>query len=333
MSQKYNTWNGIWFTALFAFASLYITSLSFIRPLGISPLIAGIILGMIYANTLRSHLPAEWVPGIQFSAKKILRFGIILYGFNVSFQQIVSAGTTGLALSILIVVLTLLLGIFVGRILKLDKDTTLLTSAGSSVCGAAAVLATESVLKSEPHKAVVAVSTVVLFGTISIFLYPAVYASGVTHLSDSQFGLYIGGSIHEVAQVVAAGNAVSEDAERNAIIVKMTRVLLLVPMLLALGLFFRNRSTGGKMSVPWFAVWFLAVAAFNSLLNLPQQIISAMRSFDIFLLTMAMSALGMESSYKKMKLAGWKPFLLAFILFLFLIFGGYAILRILIEYF
>lgn len=326
MKPHYSKLNGIWFTALFALASMYIANLSFIKPLSLSPLIIGIVLGMVYGNTLREHLPAEWTPGIAFSAKKILRFGIILYGFNITYQEIAGIGLSGLLISIVMVTTTFLLGALGGiYLLRMDRDTSLLTASGSSICGAAAVLATESQLKSEPYKTAVAVSTVVLFGTISMFLYPAIYKMGWISMPDDVFGLFLGGSVHEVAHVVAAGNAVSPDAQMNAIIVKMTRVILLVPMLLLLGLFFRSRSSeggSGGISIPWFAFGFLAVAAFHSFITLPEEVLLRIKGFDTFLLTMAMSALGMESSWKKMKQSGTRPFLLAFLLFLWLALGG-----------
>lgn len=333
--NRNNTLSGILFVALFAMSATYLGEFSFFQHLGISPLIIGIVLGMIYANTLRSKLPKEWCSGILFSTKTLLRLGIILYGFRITFYNIEAVGLAGIATSAMVVISTFVIGYFVGtQWLKLDKETTILTSAGSSICGAAAVLATEPVLNSEPHKSAIAVSTVVVFGTIAMFLYPFLYKMGLIPLTPEQMGIYIGGTLHEVAHVVAAGNALGTEASQTAVIVKMIRVMMLAPFLVFLGLWLLQSSQSivkkqkNKIMIPWFAVWFIAVAGFNSLDLLPQTLIANINAIDTFLLTMAMSALGMETSIEKFKNVGMKPIYLASILFLWLIFGGFYIVKV-----
>ena len=327
------TLNGILFVVFFSVTAMQIAGIPAISRLGLSPLVIGILIGMIYANTLRSHLPKEWVPGILFCTKTVLRAAIILYGFRITFQQIAMVGIQGLGVSTIMVTTTFLLGAFVGqKLLKMDRDTTLLTAAGSSVCGAAAVLATEPVLKSEPHKSVIAVGTVVLFGTTSMFLYPILFRTGLLHMSREAYALYAGGTIHEVAHVVGAATAIGDDVARIAIIVKMLRVLLIAPLLIVLGLVLsaraRSRGASGdavKLVVPWFAVWFILVSAFNSFNLLPVPLVGAINTVDTFLLTMAMTALGMETNTAKFRQAGIRPFILALVLFVWLTVGGYFI--------
>lgn len=327
------TLNGLLFVLLFAFASIQLSNVPFIKHLGISPLIVGIILGMIYANTLRNHLPQEWVPGILFSSKQLLRLAIILYGFRLTFQQIAAIGVQGLLASVIMVTATFLLGAFLGqKVFGLDRDSALLVTAGSSVCGAAAVLATEPVLKAPAYKSTVAVGTVVLFGTISMFLYPLIYHLGLPGMNSQTYGLYAGSSIHEVAQVMAAASTGGEVASKIAVVVKMTRVLLIAPLLLILGIILSisSRKKGGvgakiKLVIPWFAVGFIAVSGFNSLHLLPVSLVKGINSIDTFLLTMAMTALGMETSWDKFKQAGLKPVLLALSLFVWLVAGGWGV--------
>lgn len=333
--NRNNTLSGILFVALFAMSATYLSEFSLFQHLGISPLIIGIVLGMIYANTLRSKLPKEWCSGILFSTKTLLRTGIILYGFRITFYNIEAVGLSGIATSAMVVTTTFIIGYLVGtKWLKLDKETTILTSAGSSICGAAAVLATEPVLNSEPHKSAIAVSTVVVFGTIAMFLYPFLYKMGFIPLTPEQMGIYIGGTLHEVAHVVAAGNALGTEASQTAVIVKMIRVMMLAPFLVFLGLWLLQSSQGlakkqrNKIMIPWFAVWFIVVAGFNSLDLLPQTLIVNINAIDTFLLTMAMSALGMETSIEKFKNVGMKPIYLASILFVWLIFGGFYIVKV-----
>ncbi len=331
-----HTIKGILFVALFAVAATWIAELPAVKNLGFSPLIIGIFISMIYGNTLRHKLPQKWQMGILFSGKFILRTAIIFYGFRITFTDIAGIGLPGLFQSVVMVGTTFVLGYIVGiRFMKMDRDTAILTASGGAVCGAAAVLATESVLRSEPHKSAIAVSTVVLFGTISMFLYPVLQESHVLSFTEQQYGIYIGGSVHEVAQVVAAGNAVGNEAANTGIIVKMTRVMLLGPLLILLGLFLtrkaRRENAGDvqyskkKLVIPWFVFGFIAVAGFNSFQLVPQETVGWINVVDTFLLTMAMSALGMETNFSKFKAVGAKPLYLGAILFAWLLAGGYAL--------
>src|SRR5690606_5922533 len=221
--------NGILFVALMTVAVMQQSDLPAIRQLGFSPLIVGIVCGMLYGNFLRGTMPADWAAGVNFTARRLLRIAVAFYGLNISIQQIAAVGMPGLAMSIVIVVGTLVIGTTVGqRLLGLDRDTAMLTAAGSAICGAAAVLAFEPTLRAAPHKSAVAVATVVLFGTLSMFLYPIAYQAGLIPLSTQEIGLYIGGTVHEVAQVVGAASNFGPETTDVATIVKMTRVALLV---------------------------------------------------------------------------------------------------------
>jgi len=333
-----NTLSGILFVALFSMAAMFIADYPIFKHLAISPLIIGILIGVFYANTLRSKLPKEWVPGILFSTKTILRVAIILYGFRLTFQNIEDVGLNGILVSIIMVTTTFIIGYFVGvKILKFDKETTILISAGSSICGAAAVLATEPVLKSKPYKSVIAVSTVIIFGTLSMFLYPIAYKAGLIPFNATEMGVYIGGTIHEVAHVVGAGNAISQPVATTAVIVKMIRVMLLAPFLILLSIWLaktgkkiKNKEKT-KITIPWFAVFFILVAGFNSFNFIPHNIITDINSVDTFLLTMAMTALGMETSMKKFLGVGLKPLYLSSIIYVWLVVGGYFITKIIFQ--
>ncbi|MDE6305870.1 MAG: YeiH family protein, partial [Muribaculaceae bacterium] len=314
--------HGILLIALFSCAAFYIGGAKFFQDLSFSPMIIGIVLGMLYANSLRNHLPETWVPGIQFCSKKILRLGIILYGFRLTFQDVMAVGTAGIMIDAIIVTVTILGGIAIGRLLKMDRDIALLTSIGSGICGAAAVLGAEATMRTQPYKTAVAVATVVIFGTIAMFVYPIAYRSGILALSPDEMGIYAGSTLHEVAHAVGAGNAMGENIANVSIIVKMIRVMLLVPVLLILGYWMalsarkdNSSAEKGKVAIPWFAIGFLAVIGFNSFGLLPQNIVDAINYIDTFLLTMAMAALGAETSIDKFKKAGAKPFILAAILF------------------
>lgn len=327
--------HGVLLITLFSLAAFYIGDMGFVKSLSFSPMIVGIILGMLYANSLRNNLPDTWVPGILFCSKRILRIGIILYGFRLTFQDVTAVGVSAILVDAVIVIVTVGGGVLIGRLLKVDRSIALLTSVGSGICGAAAVLGAESAINTKPYKTAVAVSTVVIFGTLSMFLYPVLYRNGVFDLSPELMGLFTGSTVHEVAHVVGAGNAMGQGVSNTAIIVKMIRVMMLVPALLVISWAVARNLTKrdaaeqakGKITIPWFAILFLVVIGFNSFNLLPVAWVEWINQFDTFLLTMAMTALGAETSVDKFKKAGAKPFLLAAILFVWLVGGGYCLAK------
>ncbi len=337
--KRSNVLHGILLIALFSLSAFYIAGFEFVKRLSFSPLIVGILLGMVYANSLRNHLPETWVPGIKFCSKQVLRLGIILYGFRLTFAQVMAVGLPAIAADAVIVVATLLLGVGLGRLLRMDRDTALLTATGSSICGAAAVLGAEGVVRPEPHKTAVAVSTVVIFGTISMFLYPVLWRSGLLDLTPAEMAVYTGSTLHEVAHVVGAGNAMGPEIADTATITKMIRVMMLAPVLLVMSFALARRKRGGgaekegkgRITIPWFAFGFLAVIGFNSFDLLPAGVVAGINDFDTFLLTMAMTALGTETSFQKFKQAGAKPFLLAGLLYVWLLAGGYCLVKYLLP--
>ena len=194
--------HGVLLIGLFSCAAFYIGSAQIFTELSFSPMIIGIILGMLYANSLRNNLPETWVPGIQFCSKKLLRLGIILYGFRLTFMDVVAVGLPGIIIDVIVVTVTVIGGYWLGKALKMDRDIALLTSIGSGICGAAAVLGAESTIQTKPYKTAVAVATVVIFGTISMFLYPIAYRAGILNLSPEEMGIYAGSTLHEVAHAV-----------------------------------------------------------------------------------------------------------------------------------
>ena len=323
--------HGILLIALFSCAAFYIAEIPFVKSLSFSPLIVGIILGMLYANSLRNHLPATWVPGIKFCTKQILRTGIVLYGFRLTLNQVAAVGLPAVVIDAIVVTGTIFLGVWLGRVLKLDKDTSLMTATGSAICGAAAVLGAEPVVKCEGHKTAIAVSTVVIFGTISMFLYPILYRAGLLDaLGDTGVAIYTGSTLHEVAHVAGAGNAMDP-----------TDGLGIAAVIMSFALAGRKK-TGpdgkpgkSKITIPWFAFGFIGIICLNTLLQylggvdtvkeIPLN--GAIEYLDTFLLTMAMTALGTETSFDKFKQAGAKPFVLALLLYVWLVGGGYLLVK------
>ncbi len=329
--------DGLIFVFLLAVLAYQVAGIPWVAGVGISPLIVAIVLGGLYGNLMPGAMPAQWSAGVNLAARRLLRVAVALYGLRISVQELLSVGSVGLGVAAIMVVGTLGLGVLLGRLLRLDRETALLAASGSAICGAAAVLAFESTLRSKPEKSAVAIATVVLFGTISMFLYPVLYHAGWIPLNSTALGIFIGASVHEVAQVVAAASAIDPAVTDAATIVKMARVAMLVPLLLILGIWLarsatavaRSASSGGsgrpafQMPVPWFVVGFLACIIISSLQVLPSNWIDGINRVDTFALTMAMAALGVETKVSKMRQAGPRVLVLAALLFVWLLVGGY----------
>ena len=342
---------GIGLMAAFSVVATLIAQVPAVKALSLSPLIVGIILGMVYANTWRSRLPESWVPGLKFCTKQILRTGIVLYGFRLTLTQVMEVGLPAIVIDCIVIAGTIGLGILLGRAMKMDSDTALITSTGAAICGAAAVLGAEPVIKCEPHKTAIAVSTVVIFGTLSMFLYPIMYRAGLLDaLDNAQVAIYTGSTLHEVAHVAGAGNAMDPTDALGiagaATITKMIRVIMLAPVLIIMAMCLRGKNTDktegkAKITIPWFAINFILIIVLNTIIqNTDSNSVLApfvygkgswMEVFDTFCLTMAMTALGADTSIDKFKAAGAKPFYLAGGLYVWLVLGGYLIARYLMP--
>jgi uncharacterized integral membrane protein (TIGR00698 family) len=305
---------------------LAVVSVALAQQLGglLSPLIFAILFGLVMGNLLPALSQGKWQPGLEFCKKRLLRIGVAFYGINITLQQVAEVGAGALVVDILMLGSTLFIAWWLGRRwLGLDGPTALLVGSGSAICGAAAILAAEPVLRARPQQTAMAVGTVVLFGTLAMLLYPLLYPW--LGLSPQAMGIYTGATIHEVAQVVAAGSAMGDEVARVAIISKLTRVMMLAPVLLLLGYLLSRGSDNApaaRAPLPWFAFGFVAVVVANSLLSLPAAWVDAIRHLDTWALTMAMAALGLSTQLGALRAVGIKPLLLAGILFLHLTLGG-----------
>lgn len=308
-----------------------------IQSKGLSALTLAILIGLVVGNTLYPAIASPCASGIAFTKARLLRTGIVLYGLRLTFQDIGQVGVAAVVIDALVLSSTFLLAQWIGqRLLSMDKRTTILVGAGASICGAAAVLATEPVVKGRAEDVAVAVATVVVFGTIGTFLYPALFhwntEFGWLNVDAQQYGVFVGSTIHEVAQVVAAGEAIGSQAADTAVISKMVRVMMLAPFLLILSMWLsrseraESQQVGGsKITIPWFAVGFVVMAGINSLGVLPKPVVSAGIQLDNILLTLAMAALGLTTHIRAVRAAGTKPLILALALFIWLLTAGLAL--------
>lgn len=317
-----------------AFCSYAIGELSFFKKFGISALIIAVVLGAVIGNFAHHNVSLLKKTGaLGVCTKQVLRLGIILYGFRISLNEIQSIGLSGIGLAAFIVFSTFFFGLLVGKILKIDFLQSALIASGSSICGAAAVLASESVLKGGSARVGVAVCTVVVFGSLGMFVYPMV--QGLFDLDPRLFGFLVGGTLHEVAHVVGAGFSIGTEGATSSIVVKMVRVLMLVPFLLMLSFGFKkdDKNISFMQQIPWFAIFFLLVCGISSLpiLNTDfalSTIKPKIEILDTFLLSLAMVALGVNIRKDTLSKAGFKPFVMAAILCVWLVVMAYAYIKV-----
>ncbi len=310
-----------------AIAAFPLAKLPALASAGLSALTLAIILGAVLGNVAHHRLAGpKTLPGLHFAQKTLLRVGVALYGLNLSLAQILHVGPAAIVVDLFVVASTVLVGWWVGhRWLRMDRDTVLLASSGSAICGAAAVIAAETVIGAAPHKTSAAVGQVVLFGSIAMLVYPLLF--GVLGVDREPFGIYVGSTVHEVAQVVAIGKTVGGVAAENAVIVKMIRVMMLAPFLIVLGWFVRRDDDAPAIAaprpgLPAFAIWFIVITLVHPYLGIPDPVLKLLRSLDIYLLAAAMAALGLDTTIQKLKVAGREALVLGAILFGYLIVGG-----------
>ena len=337
---------GILLTGVIAILATELAKSAWMQANGISALTLAIVGGMIVGNTLYPRIVSFSARGVTFSKQILLRAGIILFGLRLTFQDIGQVGLVGVMIDAVVLSSTFALSCWAGtRIFGLNRRTAMLIGAGSSICGAAAVMATEPVVRGRAEEVCIAVSTVVAFGTLAIFIYPALY-----HLNERMhwlsitpfaYGIFTGSTVHEVAQVVAAGKAVADTAANTAVITKLVRVMMLAPFLVLLSAYLLRNSEGAAAPteaaasaapshswrgvIPWFALGFIAVAGFNSMAVLPHAFVHAAIDADTLILATAMAALGVSTQVSAIRAAGLRPLGLAALLFGWLIFGGFAI--------
>jgi uncharacterized integral membrane protein (TIGR00698 family) len=300
---------GLTLTTTIAAAAFELRTLSGITAL--SPLIIAIVLGMAFHNTVGT--PAAFKPGVVFSMRRVLRFAIILLGLQLSLSQVSEVGSSGLGIIALTLAATFLFTVWLGRRLGVDRKLAELIAAGTSICGASAVVATNTVTRASDEDVAYAVACVTVFGSASMLLYPAL--EGLLQLTPHAFGLWAGASVHEIAQVVAAAFQNGVDSGNFGTIAKLSRVMLLAPMLLVLGYCSHHRtdsselSSGQSIPVPWFVLGFVAMMLINSLDLIPLVEKAYLVQTTTFLLTIALAAMGLETDFRKLRAKGWKPLL------------------------
>ncbi|MEH7883530.1 putative sulfate exporter family transporter [Bacillus sp. JJ1609] len=299
---------GILLTLALALAARLIAGLPFFSIMG--QLVIAIMFGMLWRAFVGVN--SGLMEGASFSSKKLLRLGIILLGFRLNLSDIYNAGATVFMIAFANLVFALLTVYGLSRLFKVEKRLGILTACGTAICGAAAVVAIAPVIKANEKETAVGAANVAVLGTIFTIVYTLLFS--YLGLNALDYGVFTGGTLHEIAHVVAAADPAGQQASDLAIIVKLTRVALLVPVAILIGFIIRRKETqsaGQKMTlaalpIPWFILGFLAVSALNTTGVISEDAAAVIVSFAYLLIGMAMAGLGLSVDFKSFRQMGGK---------------------------
>ena len=287
----------------------------------ISPMVVAFVVGIV-VSALSGSLPLM-AAGTRFAAKSLLRFAVGLLGLQLTIHELANLGALTLLIVLGVFIATFLFTKWLGRMLGVERRLAELIAAGTSVCGASAIIATNAVTRARDQDVGYAVAAVSLMGTVWMIVYPLLF--GVLHLDLRTYALWAGSSVHEVAQVVAAAFQVDPAAGQIAVPVKLARVALLAPLVLTLGwLRFRREGDAAATSFRWqqifplFMVGFICLVALNSVIAIPAYWRGLIAQVTTFLLTMSLGAIGLETSLRDLRHQGIRPMVLTGVAALFI---------------
>jgi len=287
----------------------------------VSPLVAALVLGVLIGNMI--SIPEIFVPGQKFAAKKVLRFGIVLLGTQLALKQVVDLGGRELIVVVGVVALTFLGTLWLGPRLGVSKSLSLLIATGFSICGASAVAAMEGVVEADEEEVTYAIALVTLCGSLAIVLLPLL--RNILGLSDPQlFGSWVGASVHDVAQVIATSSTGGDSAVQSATVVKLSRVVLLAPLVACVSIWV-HRSSSGLVAktkktdkkhvsvVPLFVVGFLVMIAVRTTGVIPDNWLTRLKTIEQVCLASALVGLSSDVRVSRLIKVGGRPLLLALI--------------------
>ena len=274
--------------------------------------VVGILLGMLLALWKR---PEALNPGISYTSKKLLQYAIILIGFDMNLFHVFEVGKQTLLLMAFTLTAAFLAAWAFAKLLKVERNTGVLIGVGTAICGGSAIAATAPVIDAEDEDVARSISTIFLFNVIAAFLFPAL--GHLMHMTDHGFGLWAGTAVNDTSSVVAAGYTYSTAAGDLAVIVKLTRTLMIVPVTLALAFYesrrkSRSGGSGYRLSAifPWFVLGFLAASVVRTFVPVPAAALSWLVQAGKYLIVMAMAAIGLNTNLPKLVKNGWKPILM-----------------------
>jgi len=284
--------------------------------------VSAVVIAIITGMVLRGLLGPKPVlgPGLAFSVKRILKLAIILLGFDLQLRAVFQTGTGTLGVIVFVVAAGILITVYIGRLLGLREELSMLVGTGTAICGATAIVAAAPAVGADDSDISYAIGTITIFGILAIFVYPAI--GKALAMSDSQFGTWAGTAVHETAQVLAAGFSYSEAAGKIAAVVKLVRTTLLAPLVFILGaVHYRRKSRSARFdfrqamqSFPYFVLWFLAASVARTLAEpvlgtnpVYASFMAQAKEASKLLIVVAMAATGLMTDFSRMKKVGFGP--------------------------
>lgn len=278
--------------------------------------VLGILFGMLLAFWKR---PALYEAGIRYTGKKVLQHAIILLGFSMNLFQVFRVGSQTLLLMCFTLVAAFATAFLAGRFLKVQGRTATLIGVGTAICGGSAIAATAPVVQAEEEEVAHAISTIFLFNVLAAFLFP--FLGHLLGMGDFTFGLWAGTAVNDTSSVAAAGYSYSQAAGDLAVIVKLTRTLMIVPVTLFLAFYTSKKKAAGSPEqtyslgkiFPWFVLGFLLASLLSTFLPLPQEIWGFLAQLGKYFIVMAMAAIGLNTNVVQLLRKGGRPVLLGLI--------------------
>lgn len=295
---------GVFFTLLVAVLSIILAKLPVISSIG--ALAVALLIGVIYRQTL--GYPESLRPGITFSAKKLLRFAIVLYGFKLNLQLIINDGWIMILLGIGVIIFSFLMMHLLNKCFKTNSSIMFLLAAGTGICGAAAISAVSSIIKAKEEDTAISIGLISIVGTIFALSYT--FIGPLFDMNDAAYGIWSGLSLHEIAQVVLAGGSANDDGMAMALLSKLSRVFLLIPVSFLIMYFVsrkQHQKTGGKVDIPYFLFFFVLVAIVNTFVTIPTGLSAAIDQLTTLLMVMAMVGLGLSVPLQSIREKALKP--------------------------
>lgn len=314
---------GIIFVFLVSILSMYIND-SIKNVINLEALTIGIIIGIVYNNTIKTQ--TVFKDGVKFSLKKLLKVGIVLLGFKLNFNSLLKLGPKVILMVLIFVPSVLVLSVLLGKLFKVQDKLATLIGVGSCICGASAVVALAPTINADDEDSVVAVSIVSFLGAVGVLVYSAIAVT--SSISNIQYGIWSGISLHGVAHAIAAAFARGDTAGEIGTFVKMARVVMLVPVSLVLG-FIYNKGNGGskKAKFPMYVLYFIIAGIVSSTGIIPANILKILTKLSSIFILMAMVAMGLSVDFKSIKDKGMKALLIGSVLFLITSTSTYMIVK------
>lgn len=277
--------------------------------------IFAIVIGILLNNIF--EIPKKYQAGIQFSSKKILHYSIIVLGFTLSFKSIGAIGWKSLPIIIITLLAAFIVVYLLMKVFKINENLSILIGVGTSICGGSAIAATSPVIKAKENEVAFAISTIFLFNLIAVFVFPPL--GHLLNMGETAFGYFGGTAINDTSSVIAATSNYGSTALETGAIVKLTRTLMIVPVVL----FFTYRTIRKEKSkqtdtsitkiFPWFIVWFIAASIISTIFNFSPTVINIFQQLSLFLITMTMAGIGLSVNFRQFRKAGAKPILLGLV--------------------